>query len=132
MTDAYLIEGERRAGELGNRGPLRFDDDGNLLPGILEAYWRTGFYVFEGVLGEAELGDLDADFERVLERAPSSSTATTDARGRPALGVDVKLPQFHFARPLSDPVGGTGILDGRHPVKMSEPDAPDGAPEEVV
>ena len=132
MTDAYVVEGEQRAGELGNRGPLRFDDDGTLLPEILEAYRRTGFYVFEGVLGEAELRDLGADFDRVLERAPSSSTATTDARGRPALAVDVKLPQFHFARPLSDPVGGTGILDGRHPVKMSEPDAPDGAPEEVV
>ena len=30
MTDAYLDEGERRARELGNRGPLRFDGNGTL------------------------------------------------------------------------------------------------------
>ena len=47
MSDAYLVEGERRAAELGNRGPLRFARDGNLEPDILEAYRRTGFYVFD-------------------------------------------------------------------------------------
>ena len=132
MRDRYLVDGERRARELGNRGPLRFDADGNLAREILAAYRRTGFYVFEGLLKEQELGELEADFESMLERAPSSAAATSDAHGRPALGVDLRLPQFHFARPLSDPVGGTAILDGRHPVKMAEPAAPDDAPDEVV
>src|SRR5690349_17542630 len=52
---AYLAEGERRAYAIGNRGPIRFAADGKLHPDILEAYWRCGFYVFEGVLGPAEL-----------------------------------------------------------------------------
>ena len=47
---AYLRDGEERAFALGNRGPIRFDRDGRLAPDILEAYWRCGFYVFEGVL----------------------------------------------------------------------------------
>ena len=132
MSDAYLVEGERRAGELGNRGPLRFARDGNLEPDILEAYRRTGFYVFEGVLRDAELRELQADFERLLERAPRSGAAIIDSRGRRALGVDLKLPQFHFAKPLSDPIGGSTLLDGRHPVKMAEPDAPDAAPDRIL
>ena len=132
MQDGYLVDGARRAHELGNRGPLQFDADGNLEREILEAYRRTGFYVFEGLLGRDELSELQASFEGLLERAPCSAAATTDAHGRRALGVDLRLPQFHFARPLSDPVGGTAILDGRHPVKMSEPAAPDGAPDQVV
>ena len=132
VKDRYLVDGERRAFELDNRGPLRFDSDGNLERKILEAYRRTGFYVFEGLLESDELSDLRADFEDLLERAPSSAAATADALGRPALGVDLRLPQFHFAKPLSDPVGGTALLDGRHPVKMAEPAAPDDAPDEVV
>ena len=45
----YLDDGERRAFELGNRGPVRFVGDGALHPDIVEAYWRCGFYVFESV-----------------------------------------------------------------------------------
>ena len=56
---AYLRDGERRAHALGNRGPVRFDSDGKLHPDILDAYWRCGFYVFEGVLGAEELGEID-------------------------------------------------------------------------
>ena len=47
---AYLREGERRALALGNRGPIRFTAQGKVHPDILDAYWRVGFYVFEGVL----------------------------------------------------------------------------------
>ena len=126
MIDAYLAEGERRARELGNRGPLRFDGNGKLRQEILDAYWRTGFYVFEGVVGGEELSELKADFARVLERAPHARGADTDARGRPALGVDLERPQFQFARPLSDPAGGTAANGGRHPVKMTEPEAATG------
>ena len=35
---AYVEEGKKRAFELGNRGPLRFDADGRLDPEILEAH----------------------------------------------------------------------------------------------
>ena len=132
MTDTYLAEGERRARELGNRGPLRFEGNGKLRQEIVDAYWRTGFYVFEGVVGGEELGELKADFARVLERAPHTRGADTDAQGRPALGVDLERPQFQFARPLSDPAGGTAASDGRHPVKMTEPEAAPEAPEEVL
>lgn len=59
--DDYRREGERRAMELANRGPIRFQSNGSLHPDIVEAYWRTGFYVFEGVLGSDELADLDHD-----------------------------------------------------------------------
>ena len=37
-----------------------------------------------------------------------------------------------WARPLSDPVGGTKAAQGRYPVKMFEPSAAADAPEEVV
>ena len=132
MTDAYLTEGERRAHELGNRGPLRFDGNGNLPQEIVDAYWRTGFYVFEGVVGDEELGELKADFARVLERAPHARGAATDAHDRPALGADLERPQFQFAKPLSDPSGGTAASDGRYPVKMTEPEAAPEAPAAVL
>ena len=54
----YLRAGEARAAALGNRGPIRFGADGRIHPDILEAYWRCGFYVFEGVVGQAELADI--------------------------------------------------------------------------
>ncbi|HZV25221.1 MAG TPA: hypothetical protein VFG00_02935, partial [Acidothermaceae bacterium] len=56
---AYLRDGERRAFDLGNRGPIRFTPDGQVHPEILEAYWRCGFYVFEGVLDADELADIE-------------------------------------------------------------------------
>ena len=54
----YAAAGERRAHELANHGPARFDADGNLAAEILSAYWEHGFYVFEGVIGAAELDEL--------------------------------------------------------------------------
>ncbi|MEQ8660643.1 MAG: hypothetical protein RLW62_07490, partial [Gammaproteobacteria bacterium] len=67
---AYLRAGERRARALGNRGPIRFDAAGGLAADIREAYWRTGFYVFTGVLDAAELADLERDIAAVVARAP--------------------------------------------------------------
>ena len=72
---AYLEAGEERARQLGNRGPIRFGADGLVHPDILEAYWRCGFYVFEGVLGAAELADIEAD----LRRRDARDTARADA-----------------------------------------------------
>jgi hypothetical protein len=129
---AYLQEGERRAYSLGNRGPIRFTEDGALHPDILDAYWRCGFYVFEGVLAREELADIEADIHDVLDRLPAEKGAALDAKGRPALGTDMKAPSLFWAKPLSDPFGGTSLAGGRHPVKMFEPVAASDAPNEVV
>ena len=43
---AYLIAGQQKALELDNRGPIRFDSDGQLDASIREAYSRYGFYIF--------------------------------------------------------------------------------------
>ncbi|MBM3490570.1 MAG: phytanoyl-CoA dioxygenase family protein [Alphaproteobacteria bacterium] len=129
---AYLREGERRALALGNRGPIRFTADGQLHPEILAAYWRCGFYVFEGVLGAEELADIEADLRNILDRLPAERGAKLDAKGRPALAAECKAPTLFWSKPLGDPFGGTALANGRHPVKMFEPEAPAGAPKEVV
>ena len=68
---AYLRAGERRAASLGNRGPIRFTDKGELHPEIVEAYWRCGFYIFEGVLKADELSDIEHDLHDILDRLPA-------------------------------------------------------------
>lgn len=129
---AYLREGERLAFTIGNRGPIRFTPEGRLHPDILDAYWRCGFYVFEGVLGPDELADIEADFLSIQERLPVEKGAPVDARGRPALGVGNKAPTLFWSKPLGDPFGGTAAAGGRHPVKMFEPQAAADAPKDVV
>jgi hypothetical protein len=129
---AYLEAGERAAFALGNRGPIRFTADGKLHPDILDAYWRCGFYVFENVLQPDELKDIEADLHNILDRLPAEKGAGLDAKGRPALGADMKAPSLFWARPLSDPFGGTSLAGGRHPVKMHEPQAAEDAPKDVV
>ena len=129
---AYLREGERKAFELGNRGPIRFDEQGKLAQDILDAYWRCGFYVFEGALNSDELADIDADIKSILERLPTEKDAPVDKHGRPALAADCKSPTLFWSKPLGDPFGGTKLANGRHPVKMFEPTAAADAPQEVV
>ena len=128
---AYLRAGERRAEALGNRGPIRLTASGELHPEIVEAYWRCGFYVFQGVLKTDELADIERDLHMIIDRLPVEKGAALDARGRPALSADCSGPNLHWARPLSDPWGGTSAANGRHPVKMYEP-ATEGLPKEVV
>ena len=129
---AYLRAGERRAFELGNRGPLRFEANGALDREIQEAYWRCGFYVFEGVLQPEELADIEADVKGILERLPCEKGAAVDKHGRPALAADCAAPTLFWSKPLGDPFGGTKLANGRHPVKMYEPTAAADAPKEVV
>ena len=124
----YFHKGERLAYTIGNRGPIRFNGDGTLHADILNAYRRCGFYVFEAVLNAEEINDLREDLERVLDHAPYTKDAVIDAKGRPALGVNFARQPFSFAKPLSDPLGGTG----RHPAKMREPLPRDAAPEYVI
>lgn len=128
----YLRDGEKRAFALGNRGPIRFDDSGELDPAIVEAYRRTGFYVFENVLKPEELADIEHDMRDILDRLPVEKGAAVDAKGRPALASDCKANDLYWCKPLGDPFGGTELANGRHPVKMYEPQAAAGAPKEVV
>ncbi len=128
----YRAQGTARALALDNRGPIRFDGDGNLDPAILDSYSRNGFFIFEGVFGPEELADLERDVADMLERAPVAKGASVDRHGRQALGADCEGRNVTWVRPLSDPVGGTAASNGRHPAKMNEPTAPDDAPEHVV
>ena len=128
----YLRDGEQRAYSLGNRGPIRFNANGTLNQGIIDAYWRCGFYVFEGVLGAEELADIEADLFDILERLPVEKDAEFDAKGRPALGSGGKSPTLFWSKPLGDPFGGTDLANGRHPVKMTEPTPAADAPKEIV
>lgn len=129
---AYLRDGEKRAYALGNRGPIRFTADGALHPEIVEAYWRCGFYVFEGVLKPDELADIERDLHDILDRLPVERGAPVDAKGRPALGADCTAPNLLWSKPLGDPFGGTTLANGRHQVKMFEPKAAADAPKEIV
>ncbi len=129
---AYLKAGEERARALANRGPVRFGADGGLHPDILEAYWKHGFYVFEGVVGAAELDELRADADMMIGRAPVRPGADVDAEGRPALGRDYARDPYTLVKPLSDPWGGTDKLNGRHPHRMTQPRPDADAPDYVV
>ena len=130
--ETYIREGERAALALPNRGPIRFDDDGNIHPEILSGFDKFGFYVLEGVLSRVELHDWDADLQVIRQNLPIHKGAQIDASGRPALGIDSIGPCLVWAKPLSDPLGGTTLSGGRHPVKMEEPAWQAGMPEEIV
>jgi ectoine hydroxylase-related dioxygenase (phytanoyl-CoA dioxygenase family) len=127
----YLVNGQKRALELDNRGPIRLKEDGTLDEAILEAYSKYGFYVFEGVFSQDELGDIKADLQNMRANFPTHKGALVDASGRPALGADCKAPNLQWAKPLGDPLGGTPIANGRHQVKLFEPEAASDAPEEA-
>lgn len=121
MAD-YSRAGEARARALGNRGPIRFDADGKLDRSILDAYWTHGFYVLEGVVGPEELAELRADVDAVLARAPASPEADRNRTD------GIIKPPYRWAKPLSDPVGGTDKNNGRHPVEMLQPTLGEGGP----
>lgn len=129
---SYLSDGEERAHALGNRGPVRFTAEGAIHPDILEAYWRCGFYVFEDVLKQAELDDIEADLKDILDRLPAEKGSMVDAKGRQALGSDCEAPTLFWSKPLADPFGGTDLANGRHPVKMPEPAPAADAPKDIV
>jgi hypothetical protein len=131
MAD-YRAAGVARADAIGNRGPLVLDANGKLHPDILAAYWKHGYYIFEDVIDAGEIDALRHDAQVMIERAPVHRDAKVDAAGRPAMGLDHQRSPYVFAKPLGDPWGGTGQLGGRHPSKMSEPQAAAGAPQDVV
>lgn len=120
--DEYFAEGKRRALDIENRGPIRYEADGSIHHEILDAYWEHGFYVFENVIDDTELAELQCDIDALLARAPyPTKDSPVDRNGQPALGPELAINPWHMAAPLSDPWGGTAKNNGRHPVKMFEP-----------
>ena len=133
VMDDYIREGVRRANQLGNRGPIRYDGEGAVHKEILDSYWEHGFYVFENVVSEAELAELRADMERVLNEARIPGLdAEENENGEAVVHNGFSRASYRFARPLSDPLGGTTRNKGRHPVKMETPMPSTKAPSWVL
>jgi len=128
----YIRKGERLGRDMGNRGPVQFDAQGKLHPGILAAYWEKGYFVFEGVIDRAEIDELCAGTNNMIARAPVDRNANVDSKGRPALGRDFARDPYTFVKPLSDPWGGTDVLGGRHPTQMTQPAPDSDAPKDVL
>lgn len=129
---SYCRDGEERAMALPNRGPIRFTEDGQLHPEIIEAWLEYGFFVLKGVISQEELADIEVDLKDILDRLPVEKGSPVDTRGRPALAAECKGPNLFWSRPLGDPFGGTDLAAGRHQVKMFEPVPAMGAPPEIV
>ena len=70
--------------------------------------------------------------DSVLARAPLGPDSDLDADGNTAIGMDFAKNPFQFAKPLSDPFGGTDALQGRYEVKLAEPEAAADAPDYTV
>ena len=119
----YLLAGQAAALALDNRGPIEFDTSGKLAQHILDAYSKYGFYVFTGVLSDEECEDIEADMVSLKRSFPTMPDSALDVDGNPALGSDSKTPHLVWSKPLGDPLGGTQLANGRHQVKMFEPEA---------
>ena len=130
--EKYLEEGEKKALTLGNKGPIRFQSNGNLEGDILESYREHGFYIFENVLNKAELADIESDLKQIQSQLPKDRFSKIDASGRLALTAKCKSEPLYWAKPLSDPFGGTDLGNGRHQISMTEPTPDEKAPEEIV
>ena len=120
----YCKVGREQALALGNRGPIRFDRQGRLKKDILTAYRRTGFYVFTGVLDEAEVEELTREFDEVLDNAPIEKDGDADKHGQP-----VKFPGYYsmsinevFKHDQVEAAEGAGPIVGlvSHPLMMMD------------
>ena len=125
---AYLINGEKNALALGNRGPIAFDENGDLSSTIKEAYSKNGFYIFESVLNNEEVEDIKEDLENLRQQFPTGPESTLNAKGEPAMNAESKSLTLVWSKPLGDPLGGTELANGRHQIKMFEPEAKEDAP----
>ena len=129
--ESYLLDGEQKALELGNRGPIKFDEHGNLCPKIRKAYSDNGFYIFENVINSTELEDIKEDLEKLRTNFPIGPESNLDSNGNPAFNAESKSLTLVWSKPLGDPLGGTELANGRHQVKLFEPEAASDAPQAV-
>jgi len=124
----YLIAGEKKALSLNNRGPIAFEEDGSLSQSIRDAYSKYGFYIFEGALNQDELEDIKVDLEDLRLKFPTGPESTVNSKGEPAMNAESKSLTLLWSKPLGDPLGGTELANGRHQIKMFEPEAQGDAP----
>ena len=124
----YLINGEQNALALDNRGPIKFDQNGNLSSLIKEAYSKYGFYIFQGVLNSDEVEDIKEDLENLRQQFPTGPESKLNAKGEPAMNAESQSLTLLWSKPLGDPLGGTELANGRHQIKMFEPEAKEDAP----
>ena len=129
--ESYLIDGERKALELGNRGPIKFDENGDLCPEIRKAYSDNGFYIFENVINSDELRDIKEDLEKLRTNFPIGPESNIDVNGNPAFNAESKALTLVWSKPLGDPLGGTELANGRHQIKLFEPEAKSDSPPAV-
>jgi len=62
--ESYLIEGEKKALELNNRGPIKFDSNGNLYVQKLERLILIMVFIYlKMLLIQTELKDIKDDLE---------------------------------------------------------------------
>ena len=76
--ELYLKEGEKKALGLDNRGPIKFDDKGNLCKEIRKSYSEYGFYIFENVIDPQELNDIKEDLENLRTNFPTGPDSNLD------------------------------------------------------
>ena len=80
------------------------------------------------MLSAEELEDIKADLDTMRAQFPTGPESQVNAAGEPALGADAKARTLVWSKPLGDPLGGTELANGRHQVKMFEPEADVEAP----
>ena len=129
--ESYILRGEKKALELGNRGPIKFDENGKLCPKIRKSYSDNGFYIFENVINPDELNDIKEDLEKLRTNFPTGPDSNVDVNGDPAFNAKSKALTIVWSKPLGDPLGGTELANGRHQIKLFEPEAGPDAPQAV-
>ena len=130
--ESYFERGQKRAYGLGNRGKLEFNPDGSLTDQIKEAYWHTGFYIFEDLLSSREQIDLKTEFESLIQIGTGTNFGPLEDNNIQKFSHDFDETVFSYSTPLSDPFGGTSVARGRYQAKMKEYEPPADSPEKIV
>ena len=111
----YILEGLDNSKLLDNRSQVIYDENGNLSKDIINKYNKYGFYVFENIVKIDELNVLKEEVDKVIDGAPISPGSKLDKKGEPALFRDLRKEPYIYAKPLSDPLGGTKLnKEGTH------------------
>ncbi|MDB2523640.1 phytanoyl-CoA dioxygenase family protein, partial [Alphaproteobacteria bacterium] len=79
-------------------------------------------------LDDAELEEIKHDLDAMRDKFPTGPDSEVNHRGEKALGAGNKALNLVWSKPLGDPLGGTSLANGRHEVKMFEPEAKSDTP----